>query len=213
MTNSNSSKKVGRPTGSDGDAVRQNLLDAARQLFARREFKAVSVKQIAQLADVNGAMVHYYFGDKKGLYMAMVEQLLTPMFAKLEQLEAQEQHSLEDFILLYTTLLADNPWWPNFVIREVLFGDEQFRDSMIKKLGQRLAPKLLSLFQHEIAEGRFREDLKPEYAFLSLMGMMVFPFLSKPISEKTLDIEISPETAKQLAEHTQKLFLAGVSRT
>ncbi|MBL4819671.1 MAG: TetR/AcrR family transcriptional regulator, partial [Gammaproteobacteria bacterium] len=68
-------RTLGRPIGGDSEKVKQKLLDAARQLFISCEFKAVSVRQIAKSAGVNGAMVNYYFGGKRGLYLAMVEQV------------------------------------------------------------------------------------------------------------------------------------------
>lgn len=202
--------KKGRPAGTHNESVRCLLLEAARKQFSVREFKAVSIKTIAESAGVNGAMVHYYFGDKKGLYLAMVEQVFAPMFENLSELEGRHYHSIEAFIRTYTRLLAENPWWPNFVIREILFGDEEFRDVIITRIADHLTPGLLRLINEERADGHFRDDLDPRFALLSLISMTVFPFLAKPLVESALGVSMDEPAVEALADHTCKLFLSGV---
>ena len=74
---------LGRPSGRDSDKVRRNLLEAARDHFLKRDFKAVSLRQIASSAGVNGAMVNYYFGGKQGLYLAMVDEVFESLESKM----------------------------------------------------------------------------------------------------------------------------------
>src|SRR5678815_6090761 len=63
----------GRPSARDDATVRESLLEAARRLFLARGFAAVSIREIAAEAGATAAMIHYYFGDKLGLYRAMLE--------------------------------------------------------------------------------------------------------------------------------------------
>jgi TetR/AcrR family transcriptional regulator, regulator of cefoperazone and chloramphenicol sensitivity len=48
--------------------TRERLLQAAERLFAKRGFKAVTVREICHAARANVAAVNYHFGDKLGLY-------------------------------------------------------------------------------------------------------------------------------------------------
>lgn len=208
MRTSERSKK-GRPAGADTESVRELLLGAARRQFSVREFKAVSIKTIAEAAGVNGAMVHYYFGDKRGLYLEMVEQVFAPMLQNLSMLETNHYRSIEDFVKAYTKVLAANPWWPNFVIREVLFGEDEFRALITNRIRERLVPGLLKLINEEREDGHFRHDLEPRLALLSLISMTVFPFLARPLVENVLDIRMNEDAATALADHTCKLFLSG----
>ncbi len=47
--------------------MRERLLAAARELFLRYGYRAVSSRQIGAAAGVNFAMIRYYFGGKPGL--------------------------------------------------------------------------------------------------------------------------------------------------
>ena len=66
---------AGHPTSVDV-ATRRRLLDAARRLFAERGFADVSVRDIVHEANANIALVNYYFGDKLGLYLEVVNQAI-----------------------------------------------------------------------------------------------------------------------------------------
>lgn len=55
------------------------LLAAAKDLFTRRGFDAVSVREVTAKARVNLGAVTYHFESKEGLYQAAVASLLTPL--------------------------------------------------------------------------------------------------------------------------------------
>src|SRR5512135_727129 len=76
----------GRPAGGDA-AVRAALLQNARVLFLKHGFAEVSTRRIAAAAATTPAMIHYYFGDKLGLYRAMLEEAMGPLLERLRQME------------------------------------------------------------------------------------------------------------------------------
>lgn len=203
-------KSVGRPSGKDNDQVRAQLLDAARHHFIQSEFKAVSVRQIAATAGVNGAMVSYYFGNKLGLYLAMVRELLASLEASFGELGDSQELTLEDFSRNYTRILADNPWWPNFMVREVLFSEGETRDAVIALFAESFASRLLGKINQEIASGNYRDDLNPALTMVSLMGMTVFPFIAKPIMQRVLNVELDGSAVEMVAQHNIALFHHGV---
>ena len=61
------------------DAVRTRtaILDAAERVFANRGFDATSLHEIAAAARVSRATPSYFFGSKKGLYVAVLERVFT----------------------------------------------------------------------------------------------------------------------------------------
>lgn len=58
-----------RPGGGD---TRQEILDAARALFAERGYDRTTLRAIGAAAGVDPAMIHHYFGNKEGLFTASV---------------------------------------------------------------------------------------------------------------------------------------------
>ena len=56
--------------------MRSALLDAASKLFLKHGFERVTARQIAAAAGTTPAMIHYYFGNKLGLFRAMLERAI-----------------------------------------------------------------------------------------------------------------------------------------
>ena len=69
-------RRPGRPAAADAGAAREGLLLAARELMTEKGLPAVTVREIAERAGVQPALVNYHFGGKEALYTAVVESLL-----------------------------------------------------------------------------------------------------------------------------------------
>lgn len=62
----------GRPTNSEN--MKNKILNAAERLFAEASYDSVSQRQIASAAEVDQALLNYYFKSKQGLYRAVVQR-------------------------------------------------------------------------------------------------------------------------------------------
>lgn len=58
--------------------TRQELLDAAREVFADRGVDGATTREIAQRAGVDPAMIAHYFGSKGGLFEAVTALQVDP---------------------------------------------------------------------------------------------------------------------------------------
>jgi AcrR family transcriptional regulator len=64
----------GRPPKAKAAAAgdtRESILDAAEDLFSKHGFYGVTIREVAREAGVDTALVHYYFGAKRGLFDAV----------------------------------------------------------------------------------------------------------------------------------------------
>lgn len=66
----------GRPPGRAN--TRDDVLAAARAVFAERGYDAASLRTIAAAAGVDAGMVRHFFGDKDGLFRAAMELPVDP---------------------------------------------------------------------------------------------------------------------------------------
>ena len=57
----------------DPDLRRSQILDAATTVFRENEYSAVSLELIAERAGATRGLVHHYFGTKRDLFLAVVE--------------------------------------------------------------------------------------------------------------------------------------------
>jgi AcrR family transcriptional regulator len=70
---------------SRGDKTRSHLLDVAEQLFAERGTNAVSLREVRLAAGArNTAAVQFHFGDRDGLFAALIERHM-PRISEIQQ--------------------------------------------------------------------------------------------------------------------------------
>lgn len=205
-------RRPGRPVGGDAD-VREALLDTARRLFLARGFGPVTIRQIAAAAGSSPATIHYHFGDKLGLYRAMLEAAIAPVSAALQRLAdpaRAEQVDIGEVIRLYTRMLADNPWVPALIVQEVLAGGGRFREQFIENFAGRLAPLFAAIIRREQSRGAIRGDLDPQLAALSAISLTVFPFVALPVTSRVLGVTVTGDAVERLAAHTIRVLFDGI---
>ena len=81
-----------RPGGAD---TREQLLDAARAVFAERGYDGATVRLIAERAGVDAAMVNHWFGGKDALFTASLRIPIDPAAIVAEVLPGDPEHFAE----------------------------------------------------------------------------------------------------------------------
>lgn len=202
----------GRPPGGDA-AVRDALLATARGLFLSRGFASVTIRQIAAAAGSSPATIHYHFGDKLGLYRAMLQAAIAPVVEALHGV-GETTHATEvrlvDVIGIYSRMLAQNPWVPALIVQEVLSEGGPFREQFIEQFAGQLAPLLVAAVKREQAAGTVRGDVEPRLAALSAISLTVFPFLALPVAGRVLGLSVEEEAVRRLAAHTTRVLMEGI---
>ena len=57
-----------------GDATKESILEAARESLRERGFSGTSTRAVAERAGVPLSLVHYHFGSKRGVLVAVLER-------------------------------------------------------------------------------------------------------------------------------------------
>ncbi|MYA36359.1 MAG: TetR/AcrR family transcriptional regulator [Gammaproteobacteria bacterium] len=200
----------GRPSNSADDPVSDRLLQAAKELFSSYEYRAVSIRQIAAHAGVNTAMVHYYFGDKEGLYRNMTEKVSLPVEDALKKIAARDDLSIAEFIKVWMKAMYDNPWYPVFILKEGILGQGPVHRFTSTRLSEVMAPALQKALENDRKNNRLRKELDLTLVAMSLVSLLNYPFLIRPLFEKTLGISFDQDQFDILCDHTTDIFLHGV---
>jgi AcrR family transcriptional regulator len=68
---------------------RQQIIDAARQLYVDRPYDAVSTSELADAAGVARGLINHYFGDKRELFLAVMRESIMMPERALPELEGK----------------------------------------------------------------------------------------------------------------------------
>jgi AcrR family transcriptional regulator len=100
----------------NGRETQERIFNAAERLFAEHGIDAVSTRDIIEAAGVNSGSIHYHFGTREQLIVALVERRAGYLGVQrdryLDELEASGQitlRSVVDVLVRPTAELARNP--------------------------------------------------------------------------------------------------------
>jgi AcrR family transcriptional regulator len=164
----------------DGIETRIKIAEAAIALFTSQGFRATSVRQIANKAGVNLALISYHFGGKKGLMEELVTSFFEGYIRRIEIVYHTSSASTvkESFMEITETLLSfqqKNLPLARFVYREMTMDSTLTRELMSTYL---LKEKyfLQTLFERGMKKKEFRR-LSVDYLTIQFKDMLMQPFL------------------------------------
>jgi TetR/AcrR family transcriptional regulator len=158
------------------------IKEAARKVFLANGYEGTKIRQIADEAGVNIALVNYYFRSKEALFKAIYTETFGAFFGTIVQL-LNEATPLEvkiwKIVDRYTDFLLANPLMPQFVLAEHgKNGVSLFKDMNIKELIKSV--RLVEQLHEEAEAGRIRA-IEPLQFIMTLMGNIAFPIIARPV--------------------------------
>lgn len=86
--------------------TKKNLIDVARQLFAKKGFENTTMNDIAEASQRGRRTLYTYFSSKNDIYKAVIESELDVLYGKLEEVVRRNMPADEKLILLAFTRLG-----------------------------------------------------------------------------------------------------------
>jgi TetR/AcrR family transcriptional regulator len=170
-------------TMTNESATARRILAAAEHHFAAQGMAGARTEEIALAARANKAMLYYYFGDKRRLHRAVLEnlfhQLRAGVYAPAARSTQSPRKRLIAFITSYFDFLASHPNYPRLVQREAMEATKDFQWIVQEHL-RPSHNSLVRTLQEGIRAGEFRNVDTHQTAF-TIMGMTTSYFAAAPI--------------------------------
>ena len=190
--------------------TQEKLFAAAIPLFAEKGYAGVSIRDIAKAADVNVSSISYYFRGKEGLYHAIIESHIATISKAISSAEGlSPEERLKHYAKAISEIHTKKPYVIRFVQSE-LVNPTSAMDTILKKHLFSFYRFLNKAIQDGIDDGIFRTDLNVHHAALSLVGIMNFYFIAKPLFRDFLDTSLEADAA--YAEQAVAIYLKGIRR-
>lgn len=159
-------------------ATKQRLLDAAEKEFAARGFQGARLREIADGAGVQPALVHHYFDDKRGLYRAVLDRALLPTSTESWSILGGAK-DVEALVVAFVDLLVEYHA-KNQRLLAILRHEAMEESSTWKEVNEeRIAPifaAVRAFLADRITSGAIATDLDPDELILAAVSMCVHPF-------------------------------------
>ena len=95
-----------------GVLAREQLIAHATRIFSTKGYAAATTREICEAAGVNVAAIHYYFGDKEGLYRtALLRPIkeMTESFGRFDDPALSFEQSIRMFLAPFLSSSSDDP--------------------------------------------------------------------------------------------------------
>jgi TetR/AcrR family transcriptional regulator len=174
----------------ESSSTELKIFEAARDVFQSKGLEGARMQEIADKADINKSMLHYYYRSKEKLFEKVYELSiikLMPQVASLLNEEMPLDVKLRKFSMKYLELIKANPDIPLFVIHEMNKNPGRLKKFIAKEIGKRVQP-FLDQLKKEREKGN-TVNLPPEQIFVNIMAMLVFPFLGRPVLQVIFDMD------------------------
>jgi TetR/AcrR family transcriptional regulator len=123
----------------------ERIFDAAIDVFLEKGMDGARMQNIAEKADLNKALLHYYYRTKEKLFTSVFEAVAKKLFGKFTPL-LESNLSLEEkirfFFREHIAFMQANPRLPAFVINEVNRNPERIKKFLIAANIEGLLKKL-----------------------------------------------------------------------
>lgn len=169
------------------------ILGAAQAVFVREGTPAARLKDIAEEADVNQALLHYYYRDKKTLADTVFEKVASEFFPQLQAILNADQtveEKVRTFVPKYIDLVQENPYLPSYIVGELNRNPLKLKNR-IQSLDLAPFEQLDALdrqLRRRAEEGTLR-SLSAEQFVVNLVSLCVFPFIARSLLEAAMGME------------------------
>ncbi len=196
----------GRPINTNKQSIQKaKLLEAAEQLIAEKSYINITIRELAQRSGVNSAMISYYFDNKEGLFIALLDEMSKAHFVVMQNVNSSN-NPIKTFIELILVMLNKNNGLARLIHSEFLNSSSKLSDAFIERFPKKMATFLPKLIQKHTGT---KDLVKAKYAAFSLITLIITPFINKSIRQVAWNISDEELQEPLWAEHVYQQFIYG----
>jgi len=155
------------------EGTRIRILQKAGELFARRGYREISMREIAAECGITKPAIYHYFRGKKQLYLEVLDRELERLVGALDEAGAGSGSApdrLAGLVRRYLESLRHRLSLIQLLLRDVGTIESEIPGVAVKRSEDILRP-FVAVIQEGIADGEFR-PVDARRAALSVVGMM-----------------------------------------
>ncbi|MEN8189347.1 MAG: TetR/AcrR family transcriptional regulator [Thermodesulfobacteriota bacterium] len=193
---------------------KERILHAAVHLFARQGFAATGLRELAGQAEVNLAMINYFFGSKKGL----LKEILDNFFKEYLAIAKQELTGPESLRIRLSRFIRSSVRYfdAEHNILLVTIAELPHDDPDIVEHKASWARQMAGILDREICQPLLKEtgrDIPPTCMGPMLTSLMASRFLFLPVMTQVNAQQARRVDIDRYTEMITELFLKGLINT
>ena len=171
--------------------TKEKIIEAAREIFTQKGLAGARMKEIAEKAEINQALLHYHFKTKRALFDVVFQRQAFKMFGVIRSVVFSDKEPLEkidDLVAGEHEAMKDFPTLPLFVLYESMQNPDLITEFTKDKPVPMMVQKFMGAFQAAIDEGKLR-DVDPRHIMVNTMSMILYPMIARPLLKIMLNLD------------------------
>jgi TetR/AcrR family transcriptional regulator len=160
--------------------TREAILAAAQDEFARKGLSGGRVDEIARRSRANKRMIYHYFGNKQGLYLAVLERVYEGLRGSertLELSDLEPEAAIKRLIEFNFDYCRLHPELISLINNDNLHQARYLRRSRkVRNLHSPFVRLIDDILKRGVAKGVFRRGLDPVSLYISIAALSFFFF-------------------------------------
>ena len=193
---------------------KEQILTAAETLFSEQDFDSVSVRDLAKAANVNVAMISYYFGSKEKLFEAIIVRRIEATMDTLKNMLAPGMSGYEKMkavIDYYIDKLINNKNIHRMINRELSSNIRPHLRDMIMDRMRSNREFIKGIMEEAIVNKEFKPDMDIDMTVMNFFGtiqhLVGASYYSCDMFNKKNDAELfTPEFTDRLKKYFKETF-------
>lgn len=197
------------------EATRQNILEVATEEFARNGLSGARVDEIAAKTGSSKRMIYYYFKDKEGLYIAVLEEAYRKVRSTEATLDLEHLPPVEALRKLVEFTFDHHGANADFIrlvmIENIHHGDYLARSEAIQELNVSAIGEVERVYKRGVKEGLFRKGLTAIDLHWQISALCFFNVSNRATFSKIFRVDLGARKAQAaLREQTVEMVLRNV---
>jgi AcrR family transcriptional regulator len=165
------------------DNTEKKIRQVAKRIFTERGYSGTKIRDVAEEAGVNIALLNYYFRSKERLYQSILNENFEEYACAISESLNAKDLPLETRIRRYVSQLIDqlkeNPDLPFFIMSECRNNSQFCKDILTKKWKRFEESELARQLKEEAQKGNIH-PIDPIMFEHIMNSQIVMPFLGMP---------------------------------
>ncbi|WP_233203719.1 TetR family transcriptional regulator [Novosphingobium sp. HII-3] len=202
-----------KPNGA-ASVTRKQLLSAAGELMATRGSTDISLNDIAEKSGLSSALVKYYFGNKAGMMLGLLREVLAPSLLQLRHLPAMELPPQTKLRIHISGLVKSYYLHPyvNRLMHQLLYEDsETFGPILAEEFSRPVADVQKMILEEGTRLGVFR-PVDPLFFYLHIIGACDQLFHGRAQLEHLFGVKtIDDDVRRGFIDHLYGVVMSGIA--
>jgi len=173
-------------------STEEKIIAAAMEVFIAHGYHGARMRDIAQKANTNLALLNYYFRSKENLFQTVCSNFIDKIYSRLAdsfKTKTTLEESIQSLVCVYIDMLLENESLPLFLVNILAQHPELlFQTFQRKNFVQDLFPNFFQQIENEVAKGRIR-NIQPSELLLNCLSLCIFPFIAAPTFKSVFAIQ------------------------